>query len=56
VDEALAFVSSANFTQAAQRKNIEVGVLIRSKSFAVTLSSHFQMLSAAGLLLPIPLG
>jgi phosphatidylserine/phosphatidylglycerophosphate/cardiolipin synthase-like enzyme len=56
VDNDQAFVTSANFTTAAQQKNIEVGVLIRSKSFAARLSSHFQSLAAAGLLAPIPMG
>jgi hypothetical protein len=56
VDNEQAFVTSANFTTAAQQKNIEVGVLIRSKSFAATLSAHFQTPAAAGLLVPIPVG
>src|SRR5208337_3365196 len=56
VDNDQAFVTSANFTTAAQQKNIEVGVLIRSKSLAARLGSHFQSLAAAGLLAPIPMG
>jgi phosphatidylserine/phosphatidylglycerophosphate/cardiolipin synthase-like enzyme len=56
VDDEQALVTSANFTTAAQQKNIEVGVLIRSTSFAARLSSHFQTLAAAGLLVPIPMG
>jgi phosphatidylserine/phosphatidylglycerophosphate/cardiolipin synthase-like enzyme len=56
VDNNQAFVTSANFTTAAQQKNIEVGVLIRSSWFATKLSSHFQALAAAGLLVPIPVG
>jgi phosphatidylserine/phosphatidylglycerophosphate/cardiolipin synthase-like enzyme len=56
VDNEQAFVTSANFTTAAQQKNIEVGVLIRSKSFAAMLSTHFQTLAAAGLVVPIPRG
>jgi phosphatidylserine/phosphatidylglycerophosphate/cardiolipin synthase-like enzyme len=56
VDNEQAFVTSANFTTAAQQKNIEVGVLIRSRSFAARLSSHFQALAAAGLLVPLPMG
>jgi phosphatidylserine/phosphatidylglycerophosphate/cardiolipin synthase-like enzyme len=38
IDNKLAFVSSANFTGAAQERNIEIGVLIRSKSFAQRLA------------------
>jgi phosphatidylserine/phosphatidylglycerophosphate/cardiolipin synthase-like enzyme len=56
VDDEQALVTSANFTTAAQEKNIEVGVLIRSDSFATRLRSHFEALAAAGLLLPIPMG
>ncbi len=56
VDDEQALVTSANFTTAAQQKNIEVGVLIRSSSFAARLSSHFRTLAAAGLLVPIPMG
>jgi phosphatidylserine/phosphatidylglycerophosphate/cardiolipin synthase-like enzyme len=41
VDESVAFISSANFTEAAQVRNIEVGVLIRSVPFARQLAAHF---------------
>jgi len=46
VDRATAFVSSANFTEAAQVRNIEVGVLIRLVSFATQLAGHFEGLMA----------
>jgi phosphatidylserine/phosphatidylglycerophosphate/cardiolipin synthase-like enzyme len=46
VDNETAFVSSANFTEAAQSKNIEVGALIRSRPFARRLAEHFRTLSA----------
>ena len=42
VDKELAFVSSANFTEAAQTKNIEVGVTLRSAAFAKRLAEHFE--------------
>ncbi len=45
VDDHLAFISSANFTEAAQVRNIEVGVLIRSSPFARQLSNHFLTLA-----------
>jgi phosphatidylserine/phosphatidylglycerophosphate/cardiolipin synthase-like enzyme len=48
VDRKLAFVSSANFTEAAQARNIEVGVLIRSERFAERLVEHFEALAAIG--------
>jgi phosphatidylserine/phosphatidylglycerophosphate/cardiolipin synthase-like enzyme len=55
VDKVQAFVSSANFTEAAQTKNIEAGVLLRSASFASRLAEHFETLAAHGLLSPVPL-
>ena len=39
-----AFVTSANFTEAAQDRNIEVGVLVRIPSFAVSLREQFDTL------------
>jgi len=50
IDREVAFVSSANFTEAAQVRNIEVGVLIRAPAFAVKLSRHFETLAAEGIL------
>jgi len=55
VDRRVAFVSSANFTEAAQERNIEAGVLIRSEPFASSLANHFETLAAQGILLPLPL-
>ena len=55
VDKELAFVSSANFTEAAQTKNIEAGVLIRSPAFARRLSEHFQILASTSTVKRIPL-
>ncbi|MBX6311928.1 MAG: phospholipase [Isosphaeraceae bacterium] len=54
VDKEQAFVSSANFTGAAQTKNIEVGVYLRSSSFARRLAQHFETLADLHLLKPIP--
>lgn len=56
VDREQAFVSSANFTEAAQTRNIEVGVNLRHPAFARRLAEHFESLASAGLLKPIPLG
>jgi hypothetical protein len=53
IDEETAFVSSANFTEAAQVRNIEVGVLVRSPMFATRLSQQFETLTALGLLQPL---
>lgn len=54
IDRKVAFVSSANFTEAAQVRNIEVGALIHSERFAVRLTEHFEALAASGLLRPLP--
>ncbi len=50
VDRKVAFVTSANFTEAAHTRNIEVGALIRSEQFARSLVSHFDALMVAGVL------
>lgn len=39
-----ALVTSANFTEAAQQRNIEVGVLVRSARVAGSLQARFEML------------
>ena len=50
VDRQVAFVSSANFTEAAQERNIEVGVLLRVPALAEQLTRHFAALIEAGVL------
>jgi phosphatidylserine/phosphatidylglycerophosphate/cardiolipin synthase-like enzyme len=52
VDRRVVFVSSANFTQAAQRKNIEVGLLLRTPWLAERIAGHFESLVAERILLP----
>lgn len=54
VDREHAFISSANFTEAAQVRNIEVGVLVHSRLLASRLADHFEGLVAAELLKPVP--
>jgi len=54
VDRRVAFVSSANFTEAAQIRNIEIGVLIRSAPFAARLADHFDALVASDVLKRVP--
>lgn len=44
VDKKIAFVSSANFTNAGQERNIEVGVLLRTPMIAQQLANHFEKL------------
>ncbi len=48
VDRSAALVTSANFTEAAQKRNIEVGVLIRHPSHAERLAGYFHGLQAGG--------
>jgi phosphatidylserine/phosphatidylglycerophosphate/cardiolipin synthase-like enzyme len=54
IDDEIAFVTSANFTQWAQERNVEAGVLIRDESFARSLRNQFEsLISASGVrLLP----
>jgi hypothetical protein len=42
------FVSSANFTEAAQERNVEVGFLVHSSSVADRLTDFFDSLLASG--------
>jgi hypothetical protein len=49
-----AFVTSANFTEAAQDRNIEAGVLVESRTLAGTLMAQFENLVASRALLPVP--
>jgi phosphatidylserine/phosphatidylglycerophosphate/cardiolipin synthase-like enzyme len=55
VDDNAVFISSANFTEAAQQRNIEVGLLIRSDALAERLTRYFDALTVEGLLEPIDL-
>jgi phosphatidylserine/phosphatidylglycerophosphate/cardiolipin synthase-like enzyme len=55
VDNEIAFVSSANFTEAAQTRNIEVGVHVRSPAFARRLTEHFEILASIHVLKSAPL-
>jgi phosphatidylserine/phosphatidylglycerophosphate/cardiolipin synthase-like enzyme len=48
VDGNISFVSSANFTEAAQQRNIEVGVLMRSQSLADRMIGFFAGLVSTG--------
>ena len=50
VNGRLAFVASANFAEAAQRRIVEVGSLVRSAPFAARLADHFESLCVTGLL------
>jgi phosphatidylserine/phosphatidylglycerophosphate/cardiolipin synthase-like enzyme len=54
-DDAAVFVTSANLTEAALDRNIELGVLIRDRAFALTICSYFRNLIDRDLLKPLPL-
>jgi phosphatidylserine/phosphatidylglycerophosphate/cardiolipin synthase-like enzyme len=53
VDSAKVFISSANFTEAAQERNIEVGLVIRSNVLADQISNYFQSMVMRGVLKPV---
>jgi phosphatidylserine/phosphatidylglycerophosphate/cardiolipin synthase-like enzyme len=46
VDNQEVFISSANFTEAAQERNIELGLLLRSNPIAMRVTRHFGTLLA----------
>ncbi len=54
-DDQVVFLTSANLTEAALDRNIEVGLLVRDRALAATLSSHFRGLIDQGLLSPLPM-
>jgi phosphatidylserine/phosphatidylglycerophosphate/cardiolipin synthase-like enzyme len=49
-DRNVSFVTSANFTGAAQGRNIEAGVLLRQPSLAARLHGYFGGLNGTGVL------
>jgi phosphatidylserine/phosphatidylglycerophosphate/cardiolipin synthase-like enzyme len=53
VDCQHAFVSSANFTEAAHYRNIEVGILVHSRSLSLQLTEFFHKSVAVANLQPI---
>ena len=52
-DEAL-FITSANLTESALDRNIELGLFVRDRSLALSVVSHFRVLIDHGLLTPLP--
>ncbi len=53
-DEKLAFITSANLTEAAFDRNIEVGVVTRDRMLATTLARHFRLLIDNEVLVALP--
>jgi len=54
VDGEAVFVTSANFTEAALDRNIELGLLVRDRTLAASITTHFGTLIDQGLLAPLP--
>ena len=48
------FVTSANLTPKALERNIEAGLLVRDRSLAQALESHFQQIIDTTLVVPLP--
>ncbi|HEY0712060.1 MAG TPA: DISARM system phospholipase D-like protein DrmC, partial [Polyangia bacterium] len=53
-DDHAAFVTSANLTEKAFEENIEVGLLTRDRTVALSLARHFSVLIERGILEPLP--
>ena len=54
-DDESVFVTSANLTEAALDRNIEIGLLVRDAALAATVISHFRGLIERRMLAPLPL-
>ncbi|HEX5054187.1 MAG TPA: DISARM system phospholipase D-like protein DrmC [Planctomycetota bacterium] len=54
IDAEVALVTSANFTSAAQTKNIEAGTLVRLGGFASQVQGRFDDLVRIGVFRPLP--
>jgi phosphatidylserine/phosphatidylglycerophosphate/cardiolipin synthase-like enzyme len=55
VDDEAVFVTSANLTEAALDRNIELGLMVRDRALAASVSTHFRILIEKALLLPLPI-
>jgi phosphatidylserine/phosphatidylglycerophosphate/cardiolipin synthase-like enzyme len=54
IDEAVSLITSANFTEWAQQRNVEAGALIRSAGFARQLCQQFESLIQARSVCEVP--
>ena len=54
VDDEAVFVTSANLTEAALDRNIELGLVVRDQALAASVSGHFRVLIERGVLRPLP--
>lgn len=55
IDDEAVFVTSANLTEAALDRNIEIGLLVRDPSLALSVVGHFRGLIDRELLRPLPM-
>lgn len=53
VDREQSFISSANFTEAAQERNIEFGVLVKEKNLSEVVANYFERLILEKNLIPL---
>jgi phosphatidylserine/phosphatidylglycerophosphate/cardiolipin synthase-like enzyme len=53
-DDEAVFITSANLTEAALDRNIEMGLLVRDRALAASVVAHFRGLIDRTLLLPLP--
>jgi phosphatidylserine/phosphatidylglycerophosphate/cardiolipin synthase-like enzyme len=53
-DDEAVFITSANLTEAALDRNIEMGLIIRDRAIAASVSRHFRGLIDRALLQPLP--
>jgi phosphatidylserine/phosphatidylglycerophosphate/cardiolipin synthase-like enzyme len=54
-DNEVVFMTSANLTEAAWDRNIEMGLLVRDRALALSVSTHFRTLIDREMLLPLPM-
>jgi phosphatidylserine/phosphatidylglycerophosphate/cardiolipin synthase-like enzyme len=54
-DDEAVFITSANLTEAAFDRNIELGLLVRDLALAASLAAHFRGLIDRGMLCPLPM-
>jgi phosphatidylserine/phosphatidylglycerophosphate/cardiolipin synthase-like enzyme len=54
IDDSTAFVTSANFTEWAQERNVEAGVIVRNPHFACQLRDQFESLVRSKTVLEVP--
>lgn len=54
IDDIATFITSANFTAAAQQRNVELGVLLRDADFSAQVSGQWRRLVNRGLFHRLP--